>query len=62
MPLVALFPPRFQALRAPLVALDDVHQWDGGGSWESMKSRGSPKEAVCQHTVLEIQVELGRGQ
>lgn len=35
-PEVALPPTKNQALKATLVALDDVHQWIGARSWEGM--------------------------
>ena len=47
-PEVALFPHKTQALKAPLVAPDDAHQWAGVRSWESMKERIRSKEAIPQ--------------
>lgn len=61
-PEVVVLPPKIQALTAPLVALDDIHQWDGVGSWERTKKRRSPKEAIPPQTALEIQVGLSRGR
>lgn len=45
-PEIALLPPKIQAGKATLMAQDDTDQWDGVGSWDSMKRGGHPKEVI----------------